>query len=98
VGRFRRHKRRKNRFSPFGLLLKLGFFSPTSEKPKRSIFSRGTKERQIQYPLDFPDFANGPKPQQQDVKDENAKTDCGFIFLEKLPETLQGRGSRCLLI
>ena len=89
-GEIQAAQKEENQNLPVWANFKTRIFAPTSKKPKRSIFSGWAKERQIQYPLDFPDLANGPKPQQQDVKDENAKTDPGFILLEKLPETLQG--------
>ena len=62
-----------------------------------SIFSGRTKQGQIENPFDFPDFSDGPKAQQQYIKDENAKANSGFVFLEKIPEPLEGRGG-CLVI
>jgi hypothetical protein len=45
-----------------------------------SIFSRRAKQGQIENPFDLPDLAYGPKPQQQEVEDENAKAYPDFEF------------------
>jgi len=69
-----------------------------AEETCGSIFSWRTKQGQVENPFDVPDFADGPKAQQQNIKNENTQSDADFTFLEKIPKPLEWRGGGCFVI